>query len=434
MPDGSPHRLGALFLLAAGLAAPASAAPPPAAAASSPAQASAIFAARAGDLVGLVNGDTPPERIFSPQMLAAVPAARLTAVAADLRNRYGRALRVDHIESASPVSGLVALRLEHAMLRLTITVAPQPPGQIIGLVVSGIDLDNDNPAAIAAALKALPGEAAMSVATLGGSSPAPSAALAGDRAMAIGSAFKLFVLAELAREVKAGERHWADVVPLAYRSLPSGLLQDWPQGSPITLHSLAALMISRSDNSAADTLLHLLGREKVEQLLPALGVGAAARDRPLLSTREAFAVKADSAALERWRAGDEAARRAMLPALDSAEIDPASLAGGPHAIDSVEWFASTDDLVRTLDWLRRNADPTALAILAINPGLAQAKDGFVYAGYKGGSEPGVIAMAFLLRRRDGSWRAVAGIWNDPAAPVDESRFEALMGRLVALQR
>lgn len=415
------------MLLTAGFAMPAAAAQP------SAARASSAFAARAGDLVGLVNGDTPPTQLFSPDMLAQVPAAQIDTIMAGLRSRYGRALKVERIESANPDAGTVALRLEHAVLRLALNVEPRPAGRITGLVVSGVDLDNDSAAAVAAELKALPGETGMTVATLGDSAPAPSVALAGDRPLAIGSAFKLFVLAELVAEVKAGERHWADVVPLGQRSLPSGLLQDWPAGAPLTLHSLAALMISRSDNTAADTLLHLLGREKVERLLPALGVHAMALDRPFLSTREAFALKANPTLLSRWRAGDEAARHAMLPALDDAVIDPDALAGAPHAIDSVEWFASPDDLVRTLDWLRRNADRTALDILAINPGLSQAKQDFDYAGYKGGSETGVLAMAFLLRRRDGGWRAVAGIWNNHAAAVDESRFAALMDRLVALQ-
>jgi hypothetical protein len=59
---------------------------------------------------------------------------------------------------------------------------------------------------------------------------------------------------------------------------------------------------------------------------------------------------------------------------------------------------------------------------------------FAYVGYKGGSEPGVIAMTFLLRRTDGGWRAVSASWNNPAAPVDEARFIDLVTRLVALQR
>jgi hypothetical protein len=104
-------------------------------------------------------------------------------------------------------------------------------------------------------------------------------------------------------------------------------------------------------------------------------------------------------------------------------------------VDSIEWFASTDDMVRVMDWLRSNADPQALAILAINPGIPPtAAARFAYVGYKGGSETGVMAMTFLLRRADGGWRAVSASWNDPAAPVDEARFADLVERLVALQR
>lgn len=206
----------------------------------------------------------------------------------------------------------------------------------------------------------------------------------------------------------------------------------------MTLHTLAALMISQSDNSAADTLLATLGRKKVERLLPALGVGAAARDRPLLSTREAFLLKAgDPAYLTKWKSGGEPERRALLAGLAAkaaGDIDLGRFSGAPLAIADVEWFASPADLVRTLDWIRRQGDRTALDILAINPGLAAAKGDFAYIGYKGGSEAGVLAMAFLIRRKDGSWAAAAGAWNDPAAPVDEARLAALMGRLLTLLR
>jgi hypothetical protein len=197
-------------------------------------------------------------------------------------------------------------------------------------------------------------------------------------------------------------------------------------------------MISRSDNSAADTLLAVLGREKVERLLPELGVAAADRDRPFLSTREAFALKfGDPARLARWKAADEAGRRALLPRLPTVlpAPDPARLAGRPAEIASVEWFASPADLVRTFDWLRRSGDPTALGILAINPGVepALARD-FAYLGFKGGSEPGVLNLSFLLKSREGRWIAVSATWNNAAAALDEPRFAALMRRLVALMR
>ncbi|HLL30527.1 MAG TPA: serine hydrolase, partial [Allosphingosinicella sp.] len=223
------------------------------------------------------------------------------------------------------------------------------------------------------------------------------------------------------------------------RSLPTGILQDWPEGSPITLHSLAALMISRSDNSATDTLLGVLGREKVEALLPALGVGAPERNRPFLSTREAFALKlGDPALLAAWKKADEAGRRALLPHLarvQAAALDPSRHGGRPTEIGTVEWFASPADLVRTLDWLRRSGDATALELLAINPGLgpAVARD-FAYFGFKGGSEPGVINLSLLLKTRSGRWMAISATWNNEAAALDEARFIGLMSRLVALLR
>ena len=53
-----------------------------------------------------------------------------------------------------------------------------------------------------------------------------------DKALGIGSAFKLYILATLVdKRVK-----WDEVVRLEdrYKSLPSGVLLDWPDGSPLT--------------------------------------------------------------------------------------------------------------------------------------------------------------------------------------------------------
>lgn len=403
---------------------------PVAAAAPSPA-----ITARSGQLIALLNGTIPPEAIFSPDMLKQVPASQINASFVQLRTQFGKAVAVEVAEALSPVSARVTVRMERAKVRLLIATEAGPPNRLTGLRIEGADVIGDSNAAVIAEFSTLPGAVSLEVAALDETGPKALAGSGADRVSAIGSSFKLFVLAELIRQIKAGERRWSDVVPLAHRSLPSGILQDWPAGSPMTLHSLAALMISRSDNSAADTLLHVVGREKVEALLPALGVRMAERNRPFLSTREMFAIKADPALTARWVAAGEVDRRAMLAPLETAKIDLAALSGPPRAIATVEWFASPDDLVRTMDWLRRNADETGLAILAINPGIGPgAAADFGYLGYKGGSETGVIQMTFLLRRKDGGWRSVSASWNDPAASVDEGRFVALVARLVALQK
>jgi beta-lactamase class A len=391
---------------------------------------------RAAELVGWANGETAPARLFAPSFLAAVPEAQLKTVTDQLHGSYGAARNVAAIEAESAYSGTVRLAFEKAVVKLTLVVDPAPPHLVTGLLFGGADSTGDTPDSVAAEIAALPGEVSLAAAYLGDGPAQTLLDRRSEEPMAVGSAFKLWVLAELSREVKAGERRWSDVVTLDRASLPSSLLRTWPLGSPLTLHTLAALMISQSDNSAADRLVEVLGREKIERLLPTLGVRTAARDRPLLLTRELAMLKADPALRQRWLAASEAQRRTMLSGemagRDLSKIDLNLFSGPPIAIREVEWVASAGDIVRTLDWLRRNADPAALAILAINPGLGAAGETYAYAGYKGGSETGVLNMSFLLRRRDGRWLALVATWNDPAAKLDETRFMLLLSRLLPL--
>jgi hypothetical protein len=100
-------------------------------------------------------------------------------------------------------------------------------------------------------------------------------------------------------------------------------------------------------------------------------------------------------------------------------------------IDTVEWFASAADLVRAMDWLRLHADDGAKAILAISGGLPQqARAAVRYAGFKGGSEPGVANLTYLIQTRSGAWYAVSVGWNNPAAPVDANRLAGLAARAI----
>lgn len=422
------RRLAWLLLLLGLAATPAAAAEP-----------SAPLAQRARELVAVLSGTAPPEKLFSPAFLAQIPPAQVAAIAGQLRSSHGVPKAVARIEAGAAADGTVFIAFERATVRIRLALDPQPPHLVAGLIVVGAESSAADVPALFAEIVGLPGEVSLAAARLEEAGPANFLTQKAERPLAIGSAFKLFVLAELVRQVKSGERRWSDVVPLGAPSLPSGQLQDWPKGSPLTLHSLAALMISRSDNSAADTLLEVVGRDKVEALLPALGVRAPERNRPFLSTREAFALKlGDPARLARWKTADEAGRRTLLPSLAgtaASALDPARLGGRPAEIAAVEWFASPADLVRTLDWLRRSGDATALDLLAINPGLgpALARD-FAYFGYKGGSEPGVLNMSFLLRTREGRWLAVSATWNNEAAALDEPRFAALISRLIGLMK
>nr|WP_278254217.1 serine hydrolase [Sphingobium sp. BYY-5] len=391
------------------------------------------YQARAEQLLRILSGPGDETDFFAPLFLDAVPVDRWRAIAADLRAQHGKPVSLGAVRTESATAGQVEIRYEHATVGFTLVVAPQPPGRVIGLRIVSARTANDSLDKVMAEIAALPGNTAFAIAKLTDTGPQFLRARRADAQMAIGSSFKLTILAELARAVAAGERRWSDVIPLGPKSF-SGRLMTWPDRAPMTLHSLATTMIAESDNSASDTLLLALGRDRVDAMLDATGHADAAKALPLLTTAEAFALKmpANADLRRRYESGSLAARRVLLrdaaPRLTADKVDIGSVAEVPIAIDSVEWFASPRDMIAQIDWLRFHGGD-ALSILAVNPGIAPADaKRWRYLGFKGGSEPGVIAMNFLVQAQDGGWYAVSGSWNNAAARVDDAKFVALMTR------
>jgi beta-lactamase class A len=211
-------------------------------------------------------------------------------------------------------------------------------------------------------------------------------------------------------------------------------MQSWPLGSPVTLQTLASMMISISDNTAADQLLHTLGRSQVEAMLAPMGHTQPGRNQPFLSTAEMFQLKYGGPdRLAAYLAATPDGRRAMLAKLPQS-VDQAALTNftsAPRDVDTLEWFASAHDLCAALAWFQPAAHATARTVLAINPGLPSLTSQWDYVGYKGGSEPGVLSGNFLLRSSKGRWFAVSGIWNNPRAAVDETQWFGLLARAIA---
>ncbi|EQA98145.1 serine hydrolase [Sphingobium baderi] len=401
------------------------------------AQVAPTYQARAQQLVMLLATDGAERDFFSTLFLDAVPVDQWRKLTADLRRQYGKPLSLGSVRQNGPTAGQVEVRYERATVGFTLVVASQPPGRVVGLQVVGAKQADDSLIKVINDIDALPGRSAFAIARLTDSGPQWIASREPDRQMAIGSSFKLYVLAELARAVEAGERRWSDVIPLARKSF-SGRLAAYPVNAPMTHHSLAAAMIAESDNSAADTLLLALGRGKVDALLLRTGHASTDAALPLLTTAEAFALKmpANGDLRRRYEAASPDQRRALLrenaARLDAKAVDVGSVAETPVYIDSLEWFASPKDEVALLDWLRRHGGD-ALPIMAVNPGIAPADAArWRYLGYKGGSEPGVMAMNFLAQASDGNWYAVSGSWNNPTTRLDEPHFVALMTRALNL--
>jgi beta-lactamase class A len=395
------------------------------------------FDQRAQDLLLVLQQEAKPEPLFSPSFLAQIPGEQITAIARKLREQNGDPQALGAISRQTADSGSVEVIYRDSVVHFDMALEANAPFRVIGLLAKSVSPRNDSNAKLRDDFSKLAGSAGVVVTPLGKADTLPMLAINADQQFAVASSFKLWLLAEASRQVRSGKRKWSDVIPLTDPSLPSGMTQNWPKRAPMTLHSLATFAISISDNTAADTMLYALGRRDVNAML-----GRAGHSRPVLpvlGTLEAFALKMDGAADLRaaWRKSGSESRLAMLGSnplrLGMGAIDDRQLAGRPRYIAEIEWFAAPADMARLLDWIRLNADQDAMAILAVNKGIAKGDAArFRYIGYKGGSEIGVVAMNFLVQSRDGSWYAVCGAWNNPAAAVDEARFLGLMNRALAL--
>ncbi len=341
---------------------------------------------------------------FTSEFIAKVPVTQIEKILHEIARDAGafRGVRSDKggFEVAFERASVIAtVRLDHAGRFSTLFV--RPGATRVASLAEAVD-----------AFRALPGEVSVVVVTDG----AEVASLAPDRPLGVGSTFKLAALAALRAEIDRKKRAWSDVVELRpeWRSLPSGMLQDWPAKSPVTLHTLATLMISISDNTATDAVIDLVGRAAVEAYAPS--------SRPLLTTAEMFRLKGGAGdALERFRKGDLAVRRAVLAEIASAPLPEAeAYPTEPTALD-VEWFFSTRELCALMAKL---AD---LPMLRINPGVARRSEWETVA-YKGGSEPGVINMTTWLGRK-GKSHCVSATWNREEK-LDDAKFSIAYATLL----
>ncbi|RXD03728.1 serine hydrolase [Sphingomonas sp. UV9] len=387
--------------------------------------------ARADALVAILDGRGTYDTYFAARFREKVPKAKFATILAQLKATLGEPQKIDSLTATSAWAADLVVGYARGTASVRLAIDPAAPHAATGLLITGTGARDDSLAKIEAEFRALPGASGVGLYALGEGKPQPIFEYRADVAAPLGSAFKLWVLAELARQVAADERHWADVVKVGAPSLPSGVLQTWPAGSPVTVQTLATLMISISDNTATDTLLTTLGRAKVDTLAKAEGGTV-----PVMTTREMFALKSDPALMKAWAAGSVDERRALLVdnavKIATAKLDPSVFAGKPVAIDSVEWFASPAAMAGPLDRLR-GADATTKAVLAVNAGVDPTIAGrFRYIGFKGGGEPGVLSLNYLVQAKDGRWYAATGNWHRVDAAVNELRFAGLMGRALAL--
>ena len=288
-------------------------------------------------------------------------------------------------------------------------------------------------AGVDAALRSAAPQVRLLVADVTGGSCQPVHGLDPGTPAPLGAAFKLYVLDALGEAVAAGKVGWNQplTVTAQLKSLPPGELQDEPDGTRVSVLDTAAAMTSPSDNTATDMLINLLGRPAVEAALTRTGMADPALDRPFLTTREIFTLKLRQwpALAQRYLAADEAGRRALLASTVDRALLPAVAAAAdwiaPRAVTSLEYFASASDLCRVYASLAALARQPGLApigqVLSLNDdGLQLDPAQWRTTWFKGGSEPGVLTLAFMATTRTGHSYVVTVLAEDPSQPINQA--------------
>ncbi len=392
---------------------------------------------RAENIIAVMRGDMAYDMVFAESFRDQVPEEQFRSINAQLEAQFGPLIGLEAVNPVSENAAELSIRFERGLADTVMQLEPAQPNYVYGFLIRGVEPVNDTAQAVEEAVAALPGNANLLAARLDGSDPI--IAHNADMPLGLGSTFKLYVLSALTRSIAAGEHSWDEVIPLTQSSFPSGILQDWPQNSPVTLHTLATLMISISDNTATDQLIALLGRDAIEAEVAASGHSDPDTLRPFMNTRELFLLKSGGgSAIAEFRNASMEDRLTMLDALGAVERSEseimAAFTDGPNNID-IEWFASANDIARLFNRLRSSGDETALGVMGVNPAVPDTElTRWNYVGFKGGSEPGVLNFSYLLQDTEGNWSVVTIGWNNPDAEVDQQQLNLIAMRAIALIR
>lgn len=339
---------------------------------------------------------------FHPSFLGQVPSVQLLATVQSFRQQLApvtvNSLRYD--AASNLLEGIMASKVGTFSVNLAVDSAS---GLITGLLVKPQQL----PVAPALTFD----EAKSKLQSMGGLSGLSFFEIKGEKCsvlydhnastrFALGSAFKLFVLSALEKSVAKGNLSWNQSLAVRdeWKSLPSGTVQNDAAGTQYSLEHFAQKMISISDNTATDHLIHSLTRAEVEGAVP---LSARPFNSPFLTTRELFTLKSNANLRKEFL--EISSPKVKTDFLDE-KVSPLAFDMKffgtwvkPIAIDKVEWFASGEELCETF---RDYKDLKSLNILSANPGIPELTAKFDYVGFKGGSEPGVMSLNFLLKKSE----------------------------------
>ncbi|MHA1820644.1 MAG: serine hydrolase [Promethearchaeota archaeon] len=210
----------------------------------------------------------------------------------------------------------------------------------------------------------------------------------------VGSEFKLYVLKALISKVESDPSvNWDTTIKInaSLKSLPSGILQNEPEGKTYTLSQLSHYMINISDNTATDHIINFLGREYVETFLPAN------YDLPFLMTSESFKIRflLNRTEIINYLNMNVSQRRQYLSNyidplnITSIDLENINFSADIDVKKQIEWTFSNNEILSVLEDLEN------YSFLQDNPGLAGPQE-WKRISFKGGGDVGVYTLSHAL--------------------------------------
>lgn len=273
--------------------------------------------------------------------------------------------------------------------------------------------------------------------------------VAPDARMGLGAMGTIFAHLALAGLVSEGGATWER--PLAFddslRSLPDSRSSMLVLGTELPLSEYAHRAMSENDNTCADHLITMLGRERIERSRDAVRAAAAAQagvdpaslaaGEPFLSVMENYRLKCGVTMLiKRYAEGSNEERRRLLEEeVPKSEVHPTLLRlwAKPQELARVGWTATARELCHV---------GGRLAELAAQPGGAWALDALrvpdrdqpgkplsVIAGRQAG-EPGAMAGLWIIPRGGDRFVIVAMICNNDQRVLAAERTAKLAAKLL----
>jgi beta-lactamase class A len=374
---------------------------------------------------------------FDASFLGEISAAQINAVLAKLPAARGSLVGL----LAEAPSSLIAIA-SFGTQRENVSLSVDGSGLIDGLRL-GPTASVSSWSEIDTTMAALAPNVSFLAARVSKGSCQPIHQLAASTPRPLASEFKLFVLGALANQVATGQVRWSQelTVENQLRSsgnpVGSGSLQFSPAGTKVSVLEAATKMISISDNTAADMLINLVGRPAVEAQVQHWS-SHSGLDVPFLSTREMVLLHyVDYPMLANAylnRAPSE--REAFL----GSSVDPLSLnqvqgSTQPRDIDKIEWFGSPDDVCRAFVGLQRLSHQSKLSpmasIFSVNKGgIGLDPTEWPAVWFKGGSEPGVLTLAFMATNNRGRTFVVSAMLSNATAALAPSATVTLLEAVI----